>query len=147
MTDFVWQPEERAGVFHLPIRVYLEDTDAGGIVYHARYLHFMERARTEWVRYHGIALRAGLDDNISYVVQKLAIHYQQPARLDDNLWATAALVESGRVWMGFEQQVIRQQDQQVLATASVRVACVSLDSGKPRPLPENLKLLVKGQSE
>ena len=71
------------GRFELPIRVYIEDTDAGGIVFHAKYLHYMERARTEWVRSCGVGLRAGLADNISYVVQRLTIHYAVPAKLDD----------------------------------------------------------------
>ncbi|OZB05012.1 MAG: 4-hydroxybenzoyl-CoA thioesterase, partial [Marinobacter sp. 34-60-7] len=60
--------------FELPVRVYIEDTDAGGIVFHAKYLHYMERARTEWVRSKGVGLRAGLEDNISYVVQKMSLH-------------------------------------------------------------------------
>ena len=70
------------GRFELPIRVYIEDTDAGGIVFHAKYLHYMERARTEWVRSCGVGLRAGLADNISYVVQRLTIHYAVPAKLE-----------------------------------------------------------------
>ena len=119
----------------LPVRVYIEDTDAGGIVYHARYLHYMERARTEWVRSQGIGLRAGLEENISYVVQRLWIHYGSPAKLDDELRITAEPVASGRVWMEFHQRVIRCQDQAVLASADVRVACISLDAGRPRRLP------------
>ena len=87
----------------LAVRVYIEDTDAGGIVYHAKYLHYMERARTEWVRHKGVGLRAGLADNISYVVQRLSIHYGAPARLDDELRVTAEPVVFGRVWMDFRQ--------------------------------------------
>ncbi|MEQ5834060.1 tol-pal system-associated acyl-CoA thioesterase [Marinobacter sp. NFXS9] len=129
--------------FRWPVRVYIEDTDAGGIVYHARYLHFMERARTEWVRSQGIALRAGLADNISYVVQKMDIHFRQPARLDDELWVSANLVSSGRVWFGFKQQVIRQSDGAMLAEADVKVACVALDTGRPRALPEAMQAVVR----
>ncbi|ROT99583.1 tol-pal system-associated acyl-CoA thioesterase [Marinobacter sp. R17] len=129
--------------FRWPVRVYIEDTDAGGIVYHARYLHFMERARTEWVRSQGIALRAGLADNISYVVQKMDIHFRQPARLDDELWVSANLVSSGRVWFGFKQQVIRQSDGALLAEADVKVACVALDTGRPRALPEAMQAVVR----
>jgi 4-hydroxybenzoyl-CoA thioesterase len=121
--------------FSLPLRVYIEDTDAGGIVYHAKYLHYMERARTEWVRSFGVGLRDGLSENISYVVQKLSIHYGVPAKLDDELWVTAEPVGFGRVWMDFRQRVLRVSDQKELAAADVRVACIALDSGRPRRLP------------
>lgn len=124
--------------FGLPVRVYIEDTDAGGIVYHAVYLHYMERARTEWVRSQGVGLRAGLSDNISYVVQRLSIHYGAPARLDDELRVTAEPVAFGRVWMNFRQQVVRISDGALLASADVRVACIALDSGRPRRLPANM---------
>ena len=129
MTEFT------PNVFALPMRVYIEDTDAGGIVYHAKYLHFMERARTEWVRSFGVGLRDGLSDNISYVVQKLSIHYGVPAKLDDQLSVTAEPMGYGRVWMQFRQRVLRASDQKELATADVRVACIALDSGRPRRLP------------
>ncbi len=124
--------------FAWPVRVYIEDTDAGGIVFHAKYLHYMERARTEWVRSHGVGLRDGLSDNISYVVQKLAIHYGVPARLDDQLLVTAEPTGFGRVWMNFRQRVLNQSDHSELASADVRVACVSLDTGKPRRLPPEM---------
>lgn len=129
--------------FSLPVRVYIEDTDAGGIVFHAKYLHYMERARTEWVRACGVGLRAGLSDNFSYVVQKLSIHYSVPAKLDDQLLATADLVDAGRVWMDFDQKVKRQEDDTLLSSARVRVACVALDTGRPKRLPENLQQLVR----
>ncbi|WP_150913117.1 YbgC/FadM family acyl-CoA thioesterase [Marinobacter halotolerans] len=121
--------------FSLPLRVYIEDTDAGGIVYHAKYLHYMERARTEWVRSFGVGLRDGLSENISYVVQKLSIHYGVPAKLDDELRVTTEPAGFGRVWMDFRQRVVRVSDQKELAAADVRVACIALDSGRPRRLP------------
>jgi len=129
--------------FELPVRVYIEDTDAGGIVFHARYLHYMERARTEWVRSCGVGLRAGMAENISYVVQKMNIYFQSPAKLDDQLLVTAEPVAFGRVWMTFRQRVIREADQRPLCEADVRVACVALDSGKPRRLPESLRNLLE----
>ncbi|MCD1648404.1 YbgC/FadM family acyl-CoA thioesterase [Marinobacter adhaerens] len=132
-------PEAR---FELPIRVYIEDTDAGGIVFHAKYLHYMERARTEWVRSCGVGLRAGLADNISYVVQRLDIHYAVAAKLDDELLVTAEPVAFGRVWMDFRQRVLRAADRKVLSDSNVRVACVALDSGRPRRLPENMQELL-----
>jgi len=133
--------------FGLPVRVYIEDTDAGGIVYHATYLHYMERARTEWVRSRGVGLRAGLADNVSYVVQRLSIHYGMPAKLDDELRVTAEPVAFGRVWMDFRQQVVRIADEAVLATADVRVACIALDSGRPRRLPANMLELLESDSK
>lgn len=131
------------GIFELPLRVYIEDTDAGGIVFHAKYLHYMERARTEWVRSHGVGLRSGLQDNISYVVQRLSIHYSVPAKLDDEIVVTAEPLEYGRVWMDFRQRVLKRTDRSLLAEATVRVACVALDSGKPRRLPENMAGLLQ----
>ena len=128
--------------FELPIRVYIEDTDAGGIVFHAKYLHYMERARTEWVRSCGVGLRAGLADNISYVVQRLTIHYAVPAKLDDELLVTAEPVAFGRVWMDFRQRVMRAEDRKLLSDSDVRVACVALDSGRPRRLPTNMQELL-----
>lgn len=130
-------------VFAWPVRVYLEDTDAGGIVFHARYLHYMERARTEWVRSCGVGLRAGMADNISYVVQRMSIHYAAPAMLDDELTITAEPVAFGRVWMEFRQRVARVKDAKQLCEASVRVACIALDSGRPRRLPENMRALLE----
>ena len=131
-----------AALFELPVRVYIEDTDAGGIVYHAKYLHYMERARTEWVRTHGVGMRAGLAENISYVVQGLTINYRKPARLDDELLVTAELAAFGRVSMDFRQCVRRAADQAVLTEATVRVACIALDSGRPRRLPDDLATLL-----
>ena len=128
--------------FELPIRVYIEDTDAGGSVFHAKYLHYMERARTEWVRSCGVGLRAGLADNISYVVQRLDIHYAVAARLDDELLVTAEPVAFGRVWMDFRQRVLRATDRKLLSDSNVRVACVALDTGRPRRLPENMQELL-----
>ncbi len=140
---------ERANTvgFELPIRVYIEDTDAGGIVFHAKYLHYMERARTEWVRSCGVSLRAGLSENVSYVVQKLSIHYAVPARLDDELVVTAEPVEHRRVWMTFRQRVLRASDRELMCDAEVRVACVALDTGKPRRLPENMMALLQEQMQ
>lgn len=138
MSDIAGAP-----VFELPIRVYIEDTDAGGIVFHAKYLHYMERARTEWVRSQGVGLRAGLEQNVSYVVQKMTLHYAAPAKLDDQLLVTAEPIAFSRVWMTFRQQVLRAGDRQLLCDAEVRVACIALDTGKPRRLPDNMSVILK----
>ncbi|GGY85200.1 YbgC/FadM family acyl-CoA thioesterase [Marinobacter zhanjiangensis] len=145
MTDSSNDADQTSSAFTLPVRVYIEDTDAGGIIFHAKYLHYMERARTEWVRSRGVGLRAGLSDNISYVVQKITIHYAAPGYLDDELLVTADLVAAGRVWMEFDQRVSRKDSGRELASATVRVACIALDSGRPRRLPEDLNQLLKQQ--
>ncbi|NWN91428.1 tol-pal system-associated acyl-CoA thioesterase [Marinobacter adhaerens] len=132
--------------FEWPVRVYIEDTDAGGIVFHARYLHYMERARTEWVRSCGVELRAGMAENISYVVQRLSIHYGAAAVLDDELVVSAEPVAFGRVWMEFRQQVRRVKDRKLLCEGTVRVACIALDSGRPRRLPESMRELLERDS-
>lgn len=138
MTEPRLQP-----VFELPIRVYIEDTDAGGIVFHAKYLHYMERARTEWVRHQGVGLRAGMAENISYVVQKVNMHYRAPAHLDDELLVSAELIEVSRVSMVFRECVYRVPGRQLLCEADVRVACVALDSGKPRRFPKDMQDILK----
>ena len=138
--------ENSPNIFELPIRVYIEDTDAGGIVFHAKYLHYMERARTEWVRSRGVGLRAGLEDKISYVVQRMNIHYRTPAKLDDQVLVTAEPVASSRVWMSFRQQVLKAESRELLCEAEVRVACIALDTGKPRRLPENMLEILKNSA-
>ncbi|WP_223793320.1 tol-pal system-associated acyl-CoA thioesterase [Marinobacter sp. F4216] len=130
-------------VFELPLRVYIEDTDAGGIVFHAKYLHYMERARTEWVRSCGVGLRAGLAENISYVVSQMNIRYARPARLDDQLLVTSEPVGYGRAWMDLRQEVLMAEDRQLLCAADVRVACVALDTGRPRRFPESMQHMLK----
>ncbi|MBS3803374.1 MAG: YbgC/FadM family acyl-CoA thioesterase [Oleiphilaceae bacterium] len=127
--------DDKSPPFELPIRVYIEDTDAGGVVFHPKYLHFMERARTEWLRSRDVRLRAGMTDNISYVVQRASIHYAVAAYLDEELRVTADLVRCGKVWMEFHQQVLRVPDGVLVAEATIKIACVALDSGRPRRLP------------
>src|SRR5690606_4260931 len=130
-------------IFELPIRVYIEDTDAGGIVFHAKYLHYMERARTEWVRSRGVGLRAGLEGNSSYVVQRMNIHYRTPAQLDDQLLVTAEPVASFRVWIRFCEQVLTAGSRWSLCEGEVRVWCIALGTGKPRCLRESMLELLK----
>ncbi|TVP55553.1 MAG: tol-pal system-associated acyl-CoA thioesterase [Halomonadaceae bacterium] len=129
--------------FEWPVRVYVEDTDAGGIVFYANYLKFFERARTEWVRARGISLRSGLEEGISFVVHSLQMQYHQPAYLDDQLGITADLITVGRSYMVFRQQAWRQGDNTLLASGEVKVACVQLPAGRPRKFPEALKAVLQ----
>ncbi len=123
------------------IRVYIEDTDAGGIVFYANYLKYFERARTEFVRALGFELRQGLQDNINYVVHSVEVKYHRPARLDDELVAYAELAELGRTYMSFRQWV-EKRDGTLLVEGRVKVACTALDSGRPRALDAQLQALL-----
>jgi tol-pal system-associated acyl-CoA thioesterase len=123
--------------FELPIRVYIEDTDIGGIVYYANYLKFFERARTEFVRSIGFELRGGYGDGISYVVHSLDLRYFKPAKLDQTLRVTAHIKKLGRAHLDFIQKVLDESGE-VLVEGNVRVACVNLESGRPRLLPAPL---------
>lgn len=128
--------------FCWPARVYWEDTDAGGVVYHARYLAFMERARTEWMRARGWgqeALRAR--DDLVFVVRAMEIDFRAPARLDDQLQVSVALVECRGASFVVAQQVLRGDS--VLIEAKVRVAALTASSFRPRPIPEPLQSELK----
>ena len=121
-------------VFTWPVRVYYEDTDAGGIVFYANYLKFFERARTEWLRAAGIGQQDLIDtDNAGFVVKSATIDYHAPARLDDEITLTLAVEKLGRASVQFVQKAYRGDV--LLAEASVKVGCVDLASVRPRSLP------------
>ena len=125
-------------IFNWPVRVYFQDTDAGGVVYHASYVNFMERARTEWLRTYGYsnaALMNGL--GVMFVVRTMKLDYLKPALLDDMLNITAQVKEIGRSRLTLLQSV--QRCETVLTTAEVHLVCVSRDAFKPVRLPEVLR--------
>ena len=124
-------------VFEFPIRVYVEDTDAGGIVYYVNYLKFMERARTEWFRARGFEKPALFRENLMFVVHSLDVKYQSPARLDDALLVTARVVKPGRTFFVMEQTVRRGNE--LLCSAQVKVACVTRDTLKPSAIPADVR--------
>jgi acyl-CoA thioester hydrolase len=120
--------------FSWPLRVYWEDTDAGGIVFYANYLRYFERARTEWLRALGFeqsALRQGHGG--MFVVSEANLRYHAPARLDDELFVTACLVESGRASLTIRQRALRQGA--LLCEASVRIGWVDASSLRPARMP------------
>ncbi len=122
-----------AGALELPVRVYWEDTDAGGIVYHANYLRFMERARSEWLRAAGIDQRALKDtERLQFAVVDMQIEWRRPARYDDLLTVTADLASRGRASFSFAQEVRRGEE--LLVAAQVRCAALDADTLKPRRL-------------
>lgn len=131
--------------FVLPVRVYIEDTDAGGIVYYVNYLKFMERARTEYLRTLEYQHYALAEENFQFVVHSCQIAYQRPARIDDALQVSARLVHLGRATLVFEQTVSRAGEQ--LCQAQVKVACVSADGIRPRALPAPLYERFKAEYE
>ena len=113
--------------YRLPIRVYIEDTDAGGIVYYVNYLKYFERARTELIRSLGVAKTAVMEVGSVFVVTSAAIDYLAPARLDDQLEAVAEVVNSGAATIEFRQSVVRSVIE--LASGQVRVALSDGESG------------------
>lgn len=122
--------------FIWPIRVYWEDTDASGVVYHANYLRWFERARTEWLRARGYdqeTLR--VREGIAFTLAELTIRYRRPARLDDLLETRIEQVAVRRASLSFQQVLIRVADGERLAHAEVKAACVDAASFRPRPLP------------
>jgi acyl-CoA thioester hydrolase len=130
MPEFVW-----------PVRVYWEDTDAGGIVFYANYLKFFERARTEWLRSMGIAQQELRDRTGGiFVVSQTDVRYHRPARLDDQLLVTVCLVEQGRASLTIRQQVLLQSepDDTVLCDGTIRVGWVDANTLKPNRFPPAL---------
>jgi acyl-CoA thioester hydrolase len=120
--------------FEWPVRVYWEDTDAGGIVYHSNYLTYMERARSEWLRALGIDQRAlQATERVQFAVVEMDVKWQRAARYDDLLTVTAEVAEKGGATLTFLQRVLRGDE--VLVQAAVRVAAVDADTMKPRRLP------------
>ena len=126
-----------AELFTWPIRVYYEDTDASGVVYHARYLHWFERARSEWLRARGVSHQhLAAEFGAAFTVASVDIRYRQPARLDDSLLVTVAIAQHRHASLVFEQQLRRANSTaELLATAQVKVACVDLASFRPQPWP------------
>lgn len=124
--------------FDFPQRVYFEDTDAGGVVYHAQYIKFLERARTEWLRYLGFT-NSELERNYKmlFVVSEIAVEFVKPARLDDALNVSVAIENLGRVRVTFHQEIRRGED--VLVKARVAVATLAVDSFKPIEIPADVK--------
>lgn len=125
------------GDFVFPVRVYYEDTDAGGVVYYANYLKFFERARTEWLRSLGVGQDAlAGETGLIFVVSGLDMKYRKPARLDDVLTIRSKVVRLGKASMEFLQ--VCERGGELLASGHVQVACVNRQSMRPAGLPPGL---------
>jgi acyl-CoA thioester hydrolase len=123
--------------FILPVRVYYEDTDAGGVVYYANYLRFLERARTEWLRALGFEQAKLMEETgLAFAVRSLTVEYLKPARLDDQLAVVSSIAAHGRVQVVFAQNIVRADE--TLLTAQVRIACLDLKRGKAAPMPQDI---------
>ena len=121
-------------MFSFPIRVYWEDTDGGGVVYHANYLCFLERARTEWVRAQGIGQqRLREQEDLVMAVREMHLDFIKPARLDDLLQVSVTLMERRRASFRVSQELFRGDE--CLLRADVRIACLNASSFLPRALP------------
>ncbi len=127
-----------AQLFTLAIRVYYEDTDAGGVVYHSQYLNFMERARTESLRSLGFEQTALKEQfGVLFVVRSVNLQYKKPARLNDMLQIETILTSVGRSLFTFEQQIKRGDE--LLNLATVEVVCVDATQFKPISMPPMVK--------
>lgn len=130
MTSFSW-----------PIRVYYEDTDCGGVVYHANYLKFMERARTEWLRRLGCEQdRLREQTGLLFAVRAIVIDYHRPARFNDHLRVTVDIAAIRPASLLFEQRIfsVDEPSDTPLCAAQVRVACIDGHTLRPRALPRTL---------
>ena len=134
-------PYAKDDAFFFPIRVFYEDTDAGGVVYHSNFLNFCERARTEWLRHLTIGReRLQHDFGLMFVVRRATIEWRRPARLDDLLMVETRLSGMGKVRMSLTQTITRGETH--LATVNIEVVAVSVADFTPLPLPDALRSLL-----
>lgn len=132
-------------IFTFPVRVYYEDTDAGGIVYYANYLKFFERARTEWLRALGIEQDLLLSENIAFVVTQVLMDYKKPAKFNDLLTVSSQISTLKQVSMVFAQNVYNSSGE-LHCSAQIKVACVEVQEMKARAIPaEVLEVLKRGR--
>lgn len=123
--------------FVWPVRVYWEDTDAGGVVYYANYLKFLERARTEWLRALGIEQPELAErDGVLFVVRRVEADYLKPARFNDVLSVACRVVEVGRASLEIDQRIYRADE--LLLTGRVRAACVTAGAFRPARIPAHI---------
>ena len=123
--------------FRFPLRVYYEDTDAGGVVYYANYLAFMERARTEWLRAIGYENRQLMDElGVVFAVRRACVDYLGPARLDDLLEVVVRIKQVRRASLVFEQQILRGDE--LLCKGEIMLVCVGLEDFKPTAIPDSI---------
>ena len=126
--------------FQHDFRVYIEDTDVGGVVYYVNYLKFMERARTEWLRRLGFDFEALCQQGCMFVVKHVDVDYLSPARMDDLLHGTVKIVKMARTYINFEQTLVR--DEHMLCRAIVKIGCIDTSTFRPIKIPEAIQMAV-----
>lgn len=124
-------------LFRWPVRVYYEDTDASGVVYHARYVAFFERARTEMLRQRNFHQQQLLSENIAFAVRRMTVDYLLPARLDDQLEVQSEIAQMRGASLTFAQRIVNA-DGTLLSQADVLIACIDPHQMKPRALPKSI---------
>lgn len=136
-------------IFHITQRVYYEDTDFSGVVYHANYLRFFERARTEWLRFRGVQQDQMLEqEKLVFTIPSIDVRYHRAARFDDVLAVTVQVKQAKRVSMMFEQEIRRDTVAgELLCSAQARAACVTFDTWKPTALPAVLRDKLVGKDK
>lgn len=127
---------EMQKAYSQPVRVYYEDTDAGGIVYHANYLKFMERIRTDWLRSLGVEQNQLLEDSIGFVVLDMNIRFLASAKLDDYLDVSCEVIEVKRASLRLEQKITHGE--RLLIDAQVRIACVNTATNRAQAIPSSV---------
>jgi len=131
-------------IFQWPVRIYYEDTDNGGVVYHTNYLKFMERARTEQFRSYGIEQDKLIkEDKIIFAVRSLNVDYLKPAHFNDMLEVSSRLSQVGKASLVFKQAISRSEDDTLLCEAEVKVACLSVDGLRPCAIPSHIMNEIK----
>jgi acyl-CoA thioester hydrolase len=131
-------------IFTWPVRVYYEDTDAGGVVFYANYLKFFERARTEWLRAAGVYQQSLAElHNVTFVVRSTAVDYHAPAKLDDELKLTVVVEKLGRASVQFTQECWHVKEERLLTSGQVKVGCVDMKTFRPSPIPDDVLETIK----
>lgn len=130
-------------LFTLPIRIYYEDTDAGGIVYNANYVKFLERCRTEWLRSLGVEQDVLLKKGIAFVVRRIELDFIRPAKFNDMIEVTAEVEKLGSASLVFSQKISDRADGTMLASAMVKIGCVDLGCMKPLAMPAEIKEIIE----
>ncbi|TCT91646.1 acyl-CoA thioester hydrolase [Gibbsiella quercinecans] len=124
-------------LFRWPVRVYFEDTDAGGVVYHARYVAFFERARTEMLRQHNFHQQQLLSEHVAFMVRRITVEYLHPARLDELLEVQSEITQIRGASLTFAQRIVNS-DGTLLSQADVLIACIDPHQMKPVALPKSI---------
>ncbi|MEB6335864.1 tol-pal system-associated acyl-CoA thioesterase [Serratia rhizosphaerae] len=124
-------------LFRWPVRVYYEDTDASGVVYHARYVAFFERARTEMLRQHDFHQQQLLSEHVAFVVRRMTVDYLLPARLDEQLEVQSEITQLRGASLTFAQRIVNSEGM-LLSQADVLIACIDPHQMKPRALPKSI---------